>query len=97
MNFFINIYLQQLHSLRLLYKHIWNKLKDQDFSYHTFSGHSFTLTLTLSGDGDGKSGVPKVIWPGRRGDNSHIDRVLVYNKRLDEESKVKNECDIEGE
>lgn len=40
--------------------------------------------------------VPKVIQPGRRGDNSLSGGVLVCNKEEDEESKVKNECDIEG-
>lgn len=59
---------------------------------HTHFAREIGLTHTLlllalffflsSSDSNGKTGVPEVIQPQRRGDNSHIDRALVYNKRL---------------
>lgn len=46
-----------------------------------FDSHT-PSTNTFSSGSNGKTGVPEVIQPQRRGDNSHVDRALVYNKRL---------------
>lgn len=57
---------------------------------------SLSPAASAPGCANEKPGVPQVILLRRRGDNSHIDRVLVCNERLDGKSKVKNECDIEA-